>query len=145
MLLGALYYVLFCVCLFLWGRTNRPDTPLNLGRFFLVELSAVGALACAKAPFVVYVVVFVVLSLFIAAHFSVSRMLGEPFSHKFYMSVTYLSVLLWYVMAAFLTQPPHTKPIAALIVVVAGLLLTYTKPGRRFWSWVTTGVQNADH
>jgi len=143
MSLGVLYFALTCISLVLWGMTNHPSQPLNLWRFWLVGVSAIGALVCLKASFVTYAVIFAVLSIFVAWHFAFSYSAGAEFCSKFYMVITYVTALLSYALSAF--SAVSMRPIAALCFVVPGLLATYTKPGKRLTSWLLAAPQDADY
>lgn len=134
-MLGVLYFVLFCGLLFAWARTNKPDQPLNLWRFWLVQLAGIGAMASVAAPPLVYLTVGAILTFFMCAHFIVSKALETEFSHRVYVIATLVGGTLWYVLTAFYLQP-HTRIITALVILVPSILGTYTKRGRRVSAWM---------
>lgn len=137
MSLGALYFALFCALLLAWARTNKPDQRFNPWRFYLVQLTATIALATVYAPIVVYLVAYLVLSIFVCAHLALSNFLEKDFSGRFYMITMFVIVSLWYFLTAFLAMS-HMITAIALIVLVPSILCTYTRLGQRVWSWLWT-------
>lgn len=135
MSLGALYFALFCALLLAWARTNKPDRPFNLWRFYLVQFAATIALAAVYSPIIVYLVAYLVLSIFVCAHLALSNFLNKDFSGRFYTITMYSVMSLWYFLTALLAMS-HMITATALIVLVPSILCTYTRPGQRVWSWI---------
>lgn len=132
MILGALYMVLTLATVLLWAKTNTPDQLLNIWRFFLIEVAAVGGLFVRHQSWGVYLLAFCCLLVMASSHTVLFLVSHREFGW-IYVVATYVAISLGYWFFAWMMHP-GVKTIAPLIILVPGLFFTYVPIGKRWWA-----------
>lgn len=133
MILGVLYLLFAAITAVLWARTNfAPQNTLNVWRFFLIEAAIIGALVCHHQEQWVYWLAFGCLMAAASVHTMLFLRSNRGFGWL-YVAAIYISITCCYWMLAWFMSG-DVKTVGPLGILVPGLFLTYTAPGRRLWS-----------